>query len=381
MKRKWIKRALALTLTFSMTAALTACGGSKDSGESGGSGSDSGGAVYEIGFNSWGAGSATFDFMIDMAKYGLDTYGMNYSNVSDETQADKELQNIQNFISAGVDGILMQTTAESVLPQAAQECKQAQIPFVLSTFVGLDEDRAELRENNEYYVGAVDSNLYAEGYLIGKQAVENGMKTAVLLGGNVGDNNFELRIEGFTDAFVNEGGGQILYTARCANPSEGQEKANAMLSATPNTDMIYAMVGDYVPGAVAAMKTLNLDLPIYVTNANTDTVEYIRDGTVVAATSGNDLVGPVAAALLINYLDGHQILDDEGKAPALTNTGFVVDQDNLDDFVTLFVEDLPYTEEALRTLVWRYNPDVTYDTFVDFVENHMNLEALMADRA
>jgi ribose transport system substrate-binding protein len=378
MKRNWIKRALAWTLALSMAAALTACGGGKDGGDSSGG---SGGTAYEIGFNSWGAGSATFDFMIDMAKNALDTYGVNYSNASDETQADKELQNIQNFISAGVDGILMQTTAESVLPQAAQECKQAQIPFVLSTFVGLDEDRADLRENNEYYVGAVDSNLYAEGYLIGKQAVENGMKTAVLLGGNVGDNNFELRIEGFTDSFVREGGGQILNTARCANPSEGQEKANAMLSATPDTDMIYAMVGDYVPGAVSAMKTLNLDLPIYVTNANTDTVEYIRDGTVVAATSGNDLVGPVAAALLINYLDGHQILDDEGKAPQLTNTGFVVDQDNLDDFVTLFVDGLPYTEETLHTLVWRYNPDVTYDTFVDFVENHMNLEALMADRA
>jgi hypothetical protein len=102
---------------------------------------------------------------------------------------------------------------------------------------------------------------------------------------------------------------------------------------------------------------------------------------VAAATSGNELVGAVAAALLINYLDGHQILDADGKAPQLTNTGFVVDQNNIDDFEALFVNDLPYTEEVLQTLVWRYNSDVTYDTFVDFVENHLNLDALKADRA
>jgi ABC-type sugar transport system substrate-binding protein len=381
MNKKWIKRTLALTLAFSMTAALTACGGSKDSGSSGDSGSSSGGTAYEIGFNVWGTGDPTFDLMFDVADQALDVYGVHATNASDDNQADKELQNIQNFISAGVDGILMQTTAESVLPQAAQECQQAKIPFVLSTFVGLDEDREDLRENNEYYVGAVDSNLYNEGYLIGQEAAADGIKNVVLIGGNVGDNNFELRIEGFTKSFVEEGGGKILDSARCANPSEGQEKANALLSANPDAEAVYVMVGSYVPGTVSAKETLGMDIPMYVTNANSDTVPYIRDGSVAAATSGNELVGAVAAALLINYLDGHQILDADGKAPQLTNTGFVVDQDNIDDFEALFVNDLPYTEEVLQTLVWRYNSDVTYDTFVDFVENHLNLDALKADRA
>lgn len=373
MERK-IKRTLALVLALAMVLALTACGG-KDSG-----GSDDGGTAYEIGFNVWGAGDPTFDLMFDVAEQSLKAYGVNSSNSCDENQADKELQNIQNFISAGVDGILMQCTAESVLPQAAAECLKSKVPFALSTFVGRDDDRADLRENNEYYVGAVDSNLHDEGYLIGEEAASHGVKKVVLIGGNVGDDNFELRIDGFTESFVDAGGGTILDSARCSSPAEGQEKANALLSANPDAEAVYVMVGSYLPGTVAAMETLGMDLPIYITNANADTVPYIRDGTVVAATSGNELVGAVAGALLINYLDGHQILDADGKAPQLTNVGFVVDQNNIDDFEELFVNDLPYTDEVLQTLVWRYNPEVTYDTFVDFVENHMTLDALKADR-
>lgn len=139
------------------------------------------------------------------------------------------------------------------------------------------------------------------------------------------------------------------------------------------------MVGDYVPGAVNAMETLGLEIPVYVTNANTDAIGYIRSGKIAAATTGNDLVCAVAAALMINYLDGHQILDADGKAPELKSVGFRIDADNVDDYEKLFLNNMPFTDEVLQTLVYRCNEDVTYDTFVDFVENHLNLKALIAD--
>ncbi|MGN0967733.1 MAG: sugar ABC transporter substrate-binding protein [Oscillospiraceae bacterium] len=370
---KFGKRTLAIALVLCMSLPLAACGG-KDQG-----GSGDGGATYHIGFNTWGAGTATFDFMADVTENALDVYGATHDRASDDHMADKELQNIQNFISAEVDGIIMQSTAEPTLPKAAEECAKAKIPFVLAVFTGADEDRAKVREENEYYLGAVNADMYEEGYIMGKAAAEDGHKTAVLLGGNVGDAHFEMRIAGFTKAFVEEGGGKILEEARCTSPAEGQEKANAMLSANKTADCLYAMVGDYVPGAVNAMETLGISMPIYVTNANTDAIEYIRNGKIAAATTGNDLVCAVAAALMINYLDGHQILDNEGKAPELKSVGFRIDANNVDDYEKLFLNNMPFTDEVLKTLVYRNNEDVTYDTFVDFMENHLNLEALMAD--
>ncbi|MCD8331194.1 MAG: substrate-binding domain-containing protein [Oscillospiraceae bacterium] len=368
---KKMKRILALSLAFAMLLALTACG-SGDSDE----------VSYDIGYNTWGSGSAVFDIMNNIVVQALDTYGSDGTRAIDNNQASVELENIQNFISAGVDGIVMQACATPILPQAASESEAAGIPFVLSIFPGDAADREDLAQNNEYYVGSVSADMYAEGYLIGKMAAEDGMTTAVLVGGNVGDTLFEERIEGFTQAFVTEGGGEILGDARCTSPAECQEKASALLSAYSDTDMIYAMVGDYAIGCISAMETLGLDIPIYVTNADTNCIEYIRDGTIAGATSGNELAGAVAVALLINYLDGHQILDDEGNPPELVMTGFEVNTDNIDDFETLFSDDNgPYTTQRLQTLLARYNSDVSYDTFVDFIENQLTLEVLIADRS
>ncbi|MCD8375334.1 MAG: substrate-binding domain-containing protein, partial [Oscillospiraceae bacterium] len=214
---KKAKKFLALLLACAMLLALAACGGSGDSSDSGDSGSS--GTAYNIGYNTWGSGSAVFDIMATIAEQALiDAYGCDASRSIDNNQADTELENIQNFISAGVDGILMQTCATTILPQAASECAAAGIPFVLSTFTGETEDREEISENNEYYVGAVRNDMYAEGYLIGQLAIEDGMTTAVLIGGNVGDEHFDTRVEGFTQAFVTEGGGTILNEARCSSP-------------------------------------------------------------------------------------------------------------------------------------------------------------------
>ncbi len=385
------KKLLAGAVALVMVASLAACGGSSSGGgattpaaESGGSGETEGGGEaaidteWNIGYNTWGSGSATFDTMADIIEQALDAAGAKYSRSSDEHIDTQELQNIEGFINQGVDGIIMQTAVETVFPTAAKECMEAEVPFVMSTFTGSDEDRADQNANNPYYLGTVTSDMVAEGYLIGKRAAEDGMKTAVLLGGNVGDAHFEMRIEGFTKAFVEEGGGEILDTARCAAPPEGQEKANAMLSAHPDADCLFAMVGDYVPGAIGAMNTLGItDMPIYCTNANTDCIEYLRDGSVVAATAGNDLVGTIAACLLINYLDGHQILDENGNPPELTNEGFVIDDSNLDKFEEIFVtEGHPFHEATIQPLLYRYNPDVSYDDIVEFLTTSLQWDGL-----
>lgn len=372
-KSRVLKALSTAALAVALTLPLAACGGS-DAGVEGG---------YLIGFNTWGAGTPTFDIMGDETAYTIELYGGKSSRASDENIADKELQNIQNFIATGVDGIVMQCAADPVLPQAAEACKAAGIPFSLPTFVGLDEDRAEVSATNEYYAGSAAADLYMDGYLMGKAAIEDGHRIAVMLGGNMGDSNMERRIEGFTQAFVGEGGGVILNSARCTSPAESQEKANALLSAYQDADCVYVMAGDYGAGAVAAEDTLGIMLPIYASNANVDNVPYLKNGRIAAATGGNDLASNLAVALLYNYLDGHPILDENGCAPELKITPFLVNGDNADDFAQLFsgAGTHPLTEQVLKSLVWRYNEAVSYETFTSLIETGLTLEALLADHA
>jgi ribose transport system substrate-binding protein len=338
---------------------------------------------YLIGFNTWGAGSPVFDDMAVEIEYTLATYGLKGSRASDEHLADKELQNMQNFISAGVDGIVMQITADPVLPQAAKACLDSRIPFAMGIFIGDDADRATVTADNPYYAGAVSADLYHDGYLMGKAAAEDGHKTAVLIGGNVGDNHFEQRIAGFRQAFVTEGGGEIIDEARCTSPAEGQEKATALLSAHRDVGAIYAMVGVYVPGSINAMDILGLNIPVYASNANADIVDYIKNGRVSAGGGGNDLPAGVAAALLINRLDGHPILDENGKAPDLKINPFLVNKDNVDDYIATFYTPgtHPITEDVLKSLLWRFNKDVSYKTFTELTGSGLTLEAIVAKHA
>lgn len=367
MKSKALSRALALTLALAASAPLTGCGGA-DAGS------------YLIGYNIWGAGTPAFDLIGDETAYTIELYGARGSAASDENMAEKELQNIQNFLSAGVDGVVMQCAADPVLPQAAGLCKAAGVPFVLPTFVGLDADRAKISAENEYYAGSVSADLYMDGYLMGQAAAADGHRTAVLLGGNIGDNNMELRIKGFTQAFVGEGRGAILGAARCSSPAESKEKGTALLSANRAAACVYAMAGDYAAGAIAAEDTLGLTIPVYVSNAGSDSIPYIRAGRVAAAAGGNDLASNIAVSLLINYLDGHPILDENGAAPELKTTPFLITADNVDVFEAVFFTGGSHalTEETLKTLAWRFNKDVGYDTYAALIESGLTLEALAA---
>jgi hypothetical protein len=94
-------------------------------------------------------------------------------------------------------------------------------------------------------------------------ALADGCKTAVIIGGNIGDNNMDQRSQGFREAFE-AGGGNVLDEA-AAPTLPSADKAEDMLSANKDADCLYAMVGDYIPGSLSAIDKLGLKGDIKVT--------------------------------------------------------------------------------------------------------------------
>jgi hypothetical protein len=154
-----------------------------------------------------------------------------------------------------------------------------------------------------------------------------------------------------------------------------------MLSAYKETDCLYAMVGDYVPGALTAIDKLGLtgSIGIYMSCVDKTSAEYIKDGTIKAGNDGIMLASLIAPTLLQNYLDGHPILDENGKAPHLQTHPFKVDQSNVDAYMAIFNTEgvKPIPDDMLKSLCWRFNPDVTYQTYVDMLTSGLTLEALI----
>ena len=159
------------------------------------------GETYTIGVTTWGSGVPILDMFGNENEYVLGIIGMNTNRVSDDFTADKQVTNVQTLISAKVNGIVNQGSGVTTIPQMAELCKQAGIPIVFNVSCGLEEDLQALQQNNEFYVGAIDADMYLDGQIIAEKAYEDGCRTATMIGGNVGDQDIDKRMNGFTDKF------------------------------------------------------------------------------------------------------------------------------------------------------------------------------------
>lgn len=367
---KRFSKIVALLLAVAMVLSMAAC----SKGDTKTDDKTAAGA-YTIGINTWGSGVPVLDMFGDAKQYTLETLGHKVSRMSDDFTADKELQNIKNMCAAGVDGVVFQAAAVSTVPEIGAQCKNAKIPFAFDVFVGENADLEKLAAENEYYCGAIDLDMVADGAAIAEMAYANGARTAVMIGGNIGDNNMDQRSQGFTQKFE-ELGGTVLGEARCTDNSECLAKATDLLSANKEVDALYAFVGDYIEGSLTAIENLGLDVQVYVSCVDAGTAQYIMDGKVVGGNDGISLASYISSTLVLNYLAGNKIVDENGKAPRLSTSPFRVDQNNVEDYVKVFFSDegyAPFTKAMLEDLI---RPDVTYQDYVDLVAN-INLDYML----
>ena len=371
---KLLKKTLTIALCLTLVMALLgSCAKKTDDSAPAGDDTVTGNKSYDIGFQVWGAGVPILDSFGDAVEWCLGTLGHTYTRASDDFSADKELSNAQNFIAAGKDGIMIQLSAGPVLNQVAKECAEKKIPLATYITIGDDPDIENLAKTNEYWVGACDSQLVLDGELIAQYALDAGCKSAVIIGGNIGDNSQDQRQNGFTAVFE-AGGGKVLSVARCTDNSEAPAKAEDMLAANPDADCLYAMVGDYVEGSMLAIENLNrTGIKMFMSCVDATSAQYIKEGKIYSANDGISLGAYIASAMMINFLDGHPIKDANGNAPRFSAKPIKVDASNVDQYLEIFYSSdpaiKPVNQKMLESLLWRNNPDVTYQTYLDMLEN------------
>ncbi len=310
-------------------------------------------------------------------------YGNTTTIVSDEFRADTQMANIQNAIAKGASAIMFSPVFTAQVAKIGEMCQAAKIPFAM-----YDNDPGQatidLVKDNPYYVGTVTTNGYDCGKQIAVNALKDGCTKAVLIGGAVGQSFFDSRTTGFTDAFV-AGGGQVLGTARCTDPSEAPVKGEDLLSANRDADCVYGMASDFIDGGTyTALKNLGLtNVKVYCSAAFATAAQAIADGTYTSGNDGNNLPAQIATVLVENYLDGHAIKDDSGKAPFLQVGPFAITKDNALDYNAIFHADgvLPMAISNVKNLSYRYNSKVTYKDFSDFVTSGISVATLKTAHA
>ena len=373
---KIIKKLLCIGAVGAMTVMSLAGCGSSEGGAAATSGNEQAETSVSAGEKDGlsfagdivGQGGVALDIFVNEMQYDFEMLGSDFQIYNDNFTADTQMQNIETMASKGYNGIMVYGWNATSYASISDVYKTAKIPFVIFDQIPRDDDSVALMTANEYYVGSVGTDSYAEGVNAAQAMLDDGVKTAIILGGSVGDTIHDTRIEGFTATFES-GGGQVLGAGRCTDPSEGTTKFDDMLSANGDVEGAYCLSGDYAIAAISAMGNhADTNVKLYVAGATTETIPYIKEGTIVYADSGSKLVIPIAAALLKNYAQGNIIKDADGNAPYFNNVvPFEVTAENADQFSDLFLTGHPLTQDEINALV---GPDVTYDDFVNFIETY-----------
>ena len=385
-----LKRLLPLCLAGAIMLGCAACGTepSKETpaantpgvsaGETPAPGSE--GAVYTIGYNNFGQGAYPLDLNESTTKYALESMGMSMTSVNNQFTVDKLITDAQNQIAQGVDGMVFWSAADTLFSPFSELCSSTKTPFALGDKYPMSDETKAMLRANPYYAGAISTDDTITGSNMATAALAAGHKTAVIIAAAVGDINHDLRVAGFTETFE-AGGGKVLGVAHCADPSEAVQKSNDLLTAYPEVECVYGSGGDYSQGLLSALQSAGRagTLPIYGTDIDPNVIAGVRDGTFAAA---NGAAGPycagIAGALLINYLDGHPILDENGQAPMSNGIMTItVTAENVDDFEANWITSQAFSAEEYQSLLYRNNPDVSWSDYEDLINNY-NFESRMA---
>lgn len=370
MKKKLLSALLAVAMVGTM---LAGCG-SKEASSTGGSTATTAGAKdgqWLLAGNTWGTGAYPLDIIVTQEKYFSEQFDVALDVVNNEFTADKVVTQLESQMANDPDGVLFLGIAASTFKPVVDICEQQKKPYTFND--NLPEEQV-LNQclAGDYFCGAIAAAPYDMGYNIGEMAAKDGKKSAVITAAAMGDYSHDSRIEGFTDAFE-KAGGKVLQVAHSADPSEATSKTNDLMSANPDADCIYATGGDYIVAAITVLdQRSELKTDLYGTDIDPSILEAIESGKCVATNGGQFVAGSLAETLLINYLEGHQILDKDGKAPVFNNLStFIVNKDNIDKIKPLFdANESLISNKTYEKLLYKYNPDVDYDTYNEVFEGY-----------
>lgn len=330
---------------------------------------------YHLVTNTWGSGAYPLDSIIHADRKVAELAGINLDVADNQFTADNIISDLQSQLANGPDGVIMMSVVDAVFGNVQSLCDSAGVPYVLDTGLPTNEEVFNSIKEDKLFIGAVSAGQYDIGVSMAETILEDGNTTAAVLAAAVGDYSHDQRILGFTETFE-AAGGEVLQVMHCSDPSEATTKANDLITANMDVDCIYATGGDYL-SALAAIKSADTtaEYKLYGTDVAPDLIDYIQSGVIQAMNGGNHVAGSISMCLLINYLDGHQILDENGKAPVIDFLSlYMITSENAASFQKLYDgESCFISDDEFKTLLYQFNPDVSYETFKAFAENYADM--------
>jgi ribose transport system substrate-binding protein len=378
MKKRRLLTAVISGICLLMLVSLAACGGGGTEGSSGegtavtaSSESASDEKAWRIGYDNMGIDWVLMNFQAESERVVMfENSGNKFEPIAADYSTDKMQSGIQSLISSGIDGLVYYAIYSTLTPTVQELCEQSETPFTFFHIPPIKEQYEQL-QSSEMFAGYIGSSCYQIGYQLGEKAVADGGKVAIIIAGPVGTMDMDEKQAGFTAAFE-KGGGKVVADAHCNFPTEAVEKSSDMLAAHPDVDTAYAATGVFGVGMISALSNHNRsDVAVYCSDLDSDLLVDLREGRIKAGDGGNVTETILATTLLLNQLDGKRIVGDDGK-PVITEDvpTLIVTAENADRFEQMFITEHPFSEEMLKKLLYKYNPDVSWADYQEYIDNY-----------
>ena len=306
---------LASLVTLLCLTFLAACDRGNDSASSSGGAStastqSSGGKKRLVGFSQIGAESAWRTAETESIRSEGGTRGVELRFADAQGDQAKQIATLKNFVTQGVDAIILAPKTENGWEPVLREIKRANIPVILV-------DRG-VNAPEELYTTLIASDFVEEGRMAGNWLAKktNGKASIAELQGTTGAAPANDRAKGFREAIAKYPGMKIIETMTQTGDfsrSGGKQVMEAYLKSPRAKEItaVYAHNDDMALGAIQAIEEAGLnagkDILVVSIDAVHGAFEAMVDGKLNCTVECNPLLGPAAFDAVEKALAGQSL--------------------------------------------------------------------------
>jgi ribose transport system substrate-binding protein len=265
-----------------------------------------------------------YKYAADGVKLAGEIKGINILDYQSDYQAEKEMANIEDAITLGVDGIILFSVSASAIDAAVVKANEAGIPMFM--VYGYSE------ANKDRFVGSIQSDGIVSGNLMGKWVARNVSQGEIAcIAGMLGRGDAEAYRDGFfEEALKNK---NLVDVGTYPGDWDTQKAFNVMqdlITAYPNLQACFVQNEGMSVGAIRALEEAGKleQVKLVSQNGSPDGERIINEGKLTATVGWScSQESIIALHMLVDHLNGKDV-------PKLTLTPMkVITKDNLDEIV------------------------------------------------
>jgi ABC-type sugar transport system substrate-binding protein len=264
--------------------------------------------------------------------------GVGINAVSADQNEQRQLSDVENLISQGIDGLIVTPQSTSIAPALLRVAAQAKIPVVVTDrYPGYGPGE----NKNADYVAFLGPNDEKAGSGIAEALIAAGGSTFLAVGGVPGNSAAEGRKAGLESALEAAGDPLVQFQAAGETEDQGLVATENLLQAHPAGDAnaVWCFNDNLCQGAIKATRNAHRESEFVFggMDLTPQAISAIENGSYTVSFGGQWLEGGFGLAVLYHKINGHEPVERVVKFDLLK-----VDKSNVAKFRARYLDNTPH---------------------------------------